>query len=232
MRELDKLKAYRNKSKDIVRNVYGDIEKINSRKDIISDDKKNLKENTVEKGLKKLDGYLPQLQEDINQIFGEASEDLEKATRVDKNKIPVHESIMLDSKTDEELLNLYRNRHYDKVQRAMISDAISQRVDSMANPSMSSLANDFIKLDRELRPNLPEEEFAAHEKMDKVNKLNTYTEKLKNEMAWNKTKLEKLLNGSDLSGEEKVALRMVNHELNEIEESINPYIETDTDKGE
>ena len=90
----------------------------------------------------------------------------------------------------------------------------------MANPDMSPLANDFIKLDKELRPNLPDDEREAHQKLEQVNALMDYAEKLKKTLHWQKTKFERQLNNSDLKGEERVALTNTEHELDQFESSF------------
>ena len=215
-----KIFNYKKRAQNLAEDVRKDIDNINKRKDITGEDKKNFAEHARSQAIKRLGELKREMQNEAENFEQDAAKKYKKAQQADKKEM--HQKAqtlmpLLATMSEDEIINLYKNTHSDKATRQLISEALEARIFSTPNPETSKLYHSFVKAEKQMEGNLPQDEKEALDNLRYTKEISNYAnnaEKLIN------IKIEGLKRenaGGKLDPVHSVSLTMITHELDMME---------------
>ncbi len=217
---MNKIKNYRLKASAAKENVAAGMEKILKRKDLPTADKRSMCEDLQEKAQFAIFEILRDVSGEAKTIKENAEKKYHESRRVDNNLLSQRASMLaplLNNIGDEALLNIYQNKHGDKVTRTLIAQIVDLRAASKTNPETDELSNKFKNLESKLYSSLPDDEKRAFEELQFAGQIENYAENVQKMLLIDAMTIERDIAGGELKLEQRVSYRMAAHAVSEFE---------------
>ena len=176
-KKFSALRAARFNAKLCIADLEKQLESIKNDLSILTQDKANLTKLHTEKLQGKVDEEVFKMGALLSDYYREAKEAYNKSREVESIKLTSRAAILsplLAAMSNEDLLTLYPSRHANKIDRLLLDEVLSLRVESNYRTG-EVLGPKFEILKKRLRHELPENEQAALDELDAVDLMDAYT---------------------------------------------------------